>query len=210
MPRKVENVIGQRFGRLVVIENLHKHSHGSTLHKCICDCGNIIETPISYLKSKHTRSCGCLQRDVHTTHNLCRTRVYEIYIGMLRRCYNTNREFYYRYGGRGISVCEEWRNDFKAFYDWAMNNGYEEHLTIDRINNDGNYEPNNCRWITRGEQTSNMSRNKFFTYNGETKIISEWARILGIPQTTLYRRIKQNRPIQEIIYKGDLKCLKTK
>lgn len=204
MPRKVENIIGQRFGRLVVLENLHTHAHGSTLHRCICDCGNIVETPISYLKSGHTRSCGCLCRDVHTVHKLSKTRIYNIYAGMIDRCYRPNEPFYYRYGARGITVCEEWRNDFKTFYAWAMQNGYNDTLTIDRIDNDGNYEPSNCRWVTRAEQSRNTSRNKFFTLNGETKTISEWSRILGIPQTTLFRRIKQNRPLNEILYKGNL------
>lgn len=210
MPRKVENVIGQRFERLVVLENLQIKAHGSTLHRCICDCGNIIEIPLSYLKSKHYRSCGCLKRDSHTTHNLSKTRIYEIYNCMLKRCYKENNQAYKDYGGRGITVCDEWKNSFIEFAKWAMKNGYKDDLTIDRIDNNGNYEPSNCRWATKAEQARNTRKNKFFTYNGETKIISEWSRILEIPQTTLFRRIKQNRPIQEIIYKGDLRCLKTK
>ena len=129
---------------------------------------------------------------------------------MLKRCYKENNQAYKDYGGRGITVCDEWKNSFVEFAKWAMKNGYKDDLTIDRIDNNGNYEPSNCRWATKAEQARNTRKNKFFTYNGETKIISEWSRILEIPQTTLFRRIKQNRPIQEIIYKGDLRCLKTK
>jgi hypothetical protein len=210
MPRKVENVIGKRFGRLVVLEKLNTKSHGSTIHKCICDCGNIKNVPLSYLKSEHTRSCGCLSLEAHTSHGLSRTRLYGIHQSMLKRCFSSNSFAYKDYGGRGITVCDEWKNDFQTFYNWAVNNGYSDELTIDRIDVNGNYEPSNCRWITKGEQSKNTRKNVYFTYNGETKIISDWVRELGIPLTTFRRRIKQNRPIEEILYKGDLKCRKKK
>lgn len=199
MPRKVENIIGKRFGRLLVLENLNTKSHGSTLHRCICDCGNTKDVPISYLKSKHTTSCGCLVKDMHTTHNLSKSRLYKIYTGMLARCFRKTHTAFTDYGGRGITVCEEWRNSFQAFYDWAISNGYDENLTIDRRDNEGNYEPSNCRWITRSQQTRNCRKNVYFTYNGETKTISEWARYFNIPLTTFRRRMLENRSIEEII-----------
>lgn len=210
MPRKVENIIGKRFGRLVVIENLGFKKHGSTVHKCICDCGAFKEVPASYLKSNHTRSCGCWVKEIHTIHNLCKTRLYKIYEGMKKRCFGEYSKAYKDYGERGITICNEWLKDFKAFYDWAYANGYKDHLTIDRIDVNGNYEPSNCRWVDRKTQNSNTRRNKFITYNGETKTISDWGKQLKIPINTLSRRLKQNRPIGEIFYKGDLKCKKTK
>lgn len=210
MPREVENIIGKRFGRLVVIENLGIKKHGSAIHRCLCDCGNVKEVPNSYLKSNHTTSCGCLVKEIHTTHNLCKTRIYKIYEKMKDRCYRKNFTFYNNYGGRGIKICNEWLNDFKLFYDWAIQNGYKDNLTIDRVDNNGNYEPSNCRWVDRKTQNSNTRRNKFITYNGETKTISDWGKQLKIPINTLSRRLKQNRPIDEIFYKGDLKCKKLK
>lgn len=208
MPRKVENVVGQRFGRLVVLECLETKSHGSRFQRCRCDCGNIKDVPISYLKSGHTRSCGCMALEAHRKHGLSQSRLYNIHQKMIDRCYRPSIFAYKDYGGRGITVCDEWRKDFMSFYNWALNNGYEENLTIDRIDVNGNYEPNNCRWIPMGEQSKNTRKNVYFTYNGKTQVLSDWARELGIPSTTFRRRIKQNRPIEEILYKGDLKCRK--
>lgn len=205
MPRQVENVIGKRFGKLLVLENLQIKKHSSTLHKCLCDCGNITEVPLSYLKSGHTKSCGCLRIGKHKTHNLCDTRLYSIYYGILKRCYNKNHSFYYNYGGRGISVCKDWLYNFENFYYWAIKNGYQENLMIDRIDNDKGYCPENCRWVDRKTQNSNTRRNKFFTFNGQTKTISDWAMEMGIPKTTLFRRIKENRPLDEIFFCDNLK-----
>lgn len=211
MPRKVENIIGQKFGRLLVVKNLGVNSHGSTLHRCICDCGNIKDTPISYLKQGHTTSCGCLVKQMRTVHTLSQSRLYNIHQGMLKRCYNENSAAYQCYGGRGIIVCNEWKNDFVEFYKWAMENGYEDNLTIERIDNDGNYEPNNCRWATKAEQTRNTRKNVYFTFNGVTKTMSEWAKTFDIPLTTFRRRMLQNRPFDEIISKNRLKnCKKEK
>lgn len=205
MARTVENIVGQRFGRLLVIENLGINSHGSTLHRCVCDCGNIKDIPISYLKTNHTQSCGCLVKDMHTTHNLSDHRLYQIHQSMLKRCYNKNHIAYCNYGGRGIVVCDEWKKDFIAFYKWSLSNGYDAHLTLDRIDNNGNYEPSNCRWVTKSEQTRNTRKNVYFTHKGVTKTISEWSKETDIPITTLRRRILENRPLGEIFSKERLK-----
>ena len=122
-------------------------------------------------------------------HGKCRTRLYRIWGGMKTRCSNTRYTKYARYGGRGISVCEEWWNDFQAFYDCAIKHGYSDDLTIDRINNDGNYCPDNCRWITAAEQAANKSTNHRVSYSGETHTIAEWARITGIARSLLKDRI---------------------
>lgn len=210
MPRKVENIVGQKFGRLTVIENLNVNSHGSTLHRCLCDCGNEKIVPKSYLKSGHTQSCGCLQTERHTTHSKSQTRLYNIFCGMKKRCYNKASKFYPYYGGKGVTICDEWLNDFNCFFDWAMANGYDDELSIDRIDVDGNYEPLNCRWATRQEQSNNTTKNIYIVYKGTTQTLSQWSRETKIPMTTLNRRYKQKKDEEDLFYKGDLRCKKNK
>lgn len=122
-------------------------------------------------------------------HGKRKTRIYSIWTDMKTRCNNPNRPKYARYGGRGIKLCDEWNNDFQAFYDWAMDNGYSDTLTIDRIDNNGNYCPENCRWITMAEQAANKSTIHYITHNGETLSMAEWARQTGIPRQVLKDRI---------------------
>ena len=112
---------------------------------------------------------------------------------MIRRCHHKKDKDYKNYGERGISVCQKWRDDFMSFYDWAMNNGYNETLTLDRIDNDGNYEPSNCRWATIKEQSNNTRFNRYITYNGKTKTITQWAEFLGFKEDTLRARIVSGR-----------------
>lgn len=118
-----------------------------------------------------------------------KTRIYSIYKGMKDRCRYKTNDNYERYGGRGIRVCEEWLADYMNFYNWAINNGYKEGLTLDRIDPNKNYEPDNCRWATYKEQANNTRRNNFITYNGETHTLTEWAEKLGIKRSTLNTRI---------------------
>ena len=117
------------------------------------------------------------------------TRLYRIWSGMKRRCYNKRSSYYERYGGRGITVCDEWLHDFQAFYDWSMSNGYADDLTIDRIDNDGPYAPWNCRWTTKEEQQNNTSRNLIYKHSGESHTLKQWSEILGINYQTLHSRI---------------------
>ena len=128
------------------------------------------------------RGCTC-------THGLSKTRLYECWTDMKKRCYNEKNKRYSNYGGRGICVCDEWRTDFMAFNDWAMTHGYSDDLTLDRIDVNGNYDPDNCRWATRMEQMSNTSRNRYITAFGETKTMSEWARIFNISPDLIKDRI---------------------
>lgn len=117
------------------------------------------------------------------------TRLYRIWQAMKTRCLNPNFERFSDYGGRGITICEEWENDFQSFHDWSMKNGYSDDLTIDRIDNDGNYEPSNCRWVTNEVQLNNSRQCNFIEFNGETHNMTEWSKILGIPRYVLSNRI---------------------
>ena len=165
---------------------------------CKCDCGNSSVVSVSDLRRGHTKSCGCLRADMNTTHGVYNTKLYRIWHEMQRRCNDHNKAAYKRYGGRGISVCNEW-DDPKVFYDWAMANGYKKGLQIDRINNDGDYEPNNCQWVTAKENCNNRQTNVTVELDGQTKTVMEWSRITGIPHSTIRGRIKAGKSPEEIL-----------
>ena len=137
-------------------------------------------------------------------HHLSKSRIYGILCSMKKRCYNKNCTAYKDYGNRGIRICDEWKNDFLTFYNWAIGHGYSDGLTIERIDVNGNYEPNNCKWIPKGEQNRNTTRNVYIEYNNKKQLISDWSRDLGIPSNTLCRRLKQYDNIEMVFYKGNL------
>ena len=172
-------MIGKKFGRLTVLEELSERKNGGKVYKCVCECGKYIDVRGAFLRNGQTKSCGCLMIDTNTKHSKYGTRIYNIYYGIIQRCYNTNaKDHYPHYGGRGIIMCDEWKHDFMSFYDWAISHGYKEGLTIDRIDNNGNYEPSNCRWVTVYEQNKNRSNSILVHYNNMTKSITEWIKTL--------------------------------
>ena len=181
---------GEKYNRLTVIRTLEGRKV-----LCRCECGNETIVFEDNLKRGHTRSCGCLKAEIiaagaHTKHGGRHTRLYEIWRSMKQRCSNPNKINYERYGGRGISVCEEWKNSYQAFREWALSNGYRDDLSLDRIDNSGNYEPSNCRWETATAQSNNRRSNHTLTVNGETHTIAEWARITGINQGNILARVR--------------------
>ena len=194
------DLTGQRFGRLLVKERRGVDAWKSSMWLCLCDCG--IECLVSShnLRTGHTQSCGCLQREAaskaHTTHGYRRTKLYGVWNSMVSRCHRKNCPAYSMYGGRGITVCDEWRT-FEGFLVWSLKNGYKEGLSIDRIDNDKGYSPGNCRWASAETQANNKRSNINVGFNGETHTISEWSRMLGIKEATLRKRLKSGWSVEE-------------
>lgn len=220
MSAKAPDLTGDVFGRLTVIGEVEPYispkGNKSRRWLCKCECGNLTTVTMQHLKTGHTQSCGCYSQENRirsgklTKHGLTYkggkvTRIYRIWSQIKTRCYNPHDEHYKDYGERGICVCDEWREDFESFHHWAVNNGYSNGLTIDRIDVNGNYEPSNCRWATSKEQSANKRNTVLVTYNGETKTLKEWSEITGINYQTLFWRYKNGRPLEEIFKKGNLK-----
>lgn len=161
------NLTGQRFGRLIVIKESGKNKWGYYKWKCKCDCGNIVFVIGSCLKSGGTKSCGCYQKEKATKHGLRNHPLFMVWQDMKRRCYNKKYKSYSDYGGRGIKVCDEWLNNFKTFYDFCITNGWKKGLCIDRENNNGDYNPNNCRFVRHKENNQNTRQSKIWVVNGK-------------------------------------------
>lgn len=184
---------GDRYGHLIIIDEIEStiKSNGQTQRqfRCLCYCGKETIGKLDYLRNGNKTSCGCI-RGKDGKHHQTGTRLYRIWSNMKQRCTLITHEKYHHYGGRGIEVCKEWQN-FETFYEWAMSNGYSDELTIDRINNDGNYEPTNCRWVTQKAQANNKRNNVLITHNNENKTIAEWSEFANIPQSVLQWRLNK-------------------
>lgn len=200
------NYEGHKFGRLTVLE--YAYTKGKrAFWKCQCECGTVAYINSGNLKSGNSKSCGCLHNEELqkrvTKHGATKTRLYNIWHKIIQRCCDPKDSAFKHYGGRGITICDEWRNSFEAFRDWALLNGYSDELTIDRIDNNGNYEPSNCRWATNEIQANNKRTNRMITYDGKTQTVKQWADELGLNYYTLHSRItKRNWSIERALTKG--------
>lgn len=192
------NIVGEKFNKLTVLAEFYERTKtGKVQFICLCECGNKIVTVGSKLVNGHTKSCNCLQKEAvlntgfsNRTHNKSKTRIYKIWSSMKARCYNPSYESFERYGGRGIIVCDRWKNNFE---DFLIDMGYgEKGLSIDRINNDGNYEPNNCKWSTRLEQENNKSTNRHIFYFGQKYTVSQLSRHLNLPYPTVHQWLRKD------------------
>lgn len=184
------DLTGTTFGRLKVIEPVKRGK--KTYWKCICECGKEVVVRIDLLRNGDIKSCGCLKKEMAKArlmkHGETGSRLYYIWRAMKSRCENAKNKKAPIYKNRGIKVCDEW-HDYNNFRKWAFNNGYAENLTIDRIDNDGNYCPENCRWVDLITQANNMRTNRRIEYNGETKTLAQWARTFKINYNTLKNRL---------------------
>ena len=197
------DLTGKIFGRLTVVEKAGKNKYNEFLWKCECECGNIIIKPTSYLKNSVHPSCGCwgkeirseLMKDRNSIHNNSKTRLYKEWKSMKDRCYRKNHIYYNYYGEKGIQVCQEWRDNFEQFKDWALNNGYQDDLTIDRIDNDKDYCPENCRWVTQKEQANNRTNNIYAYYQGKLLPLIKIIEITNKPYSTVYSYYKRRNEL---------------
>jgi hypothetical protein len=208
---KFEDLTGLRFGKWTVIKRGEDHITGSgnrfTTWDCICDCGTRKNVIRNSLTSGRSTSCGCEHREIQkkiaknnfSTHGCTGTRLYNIWNGMKKRCYNNNASNYNDYGGRGIFICDEWLNDYQVFKTWALQNGYTDSLSIDRINNNDGYYPENCRWVDRVTQCNNRRSNVEYNVFGKIMTLSECAREYGINYKSLHKKIKAGKNIEEIL-----------
>lgn len=207
--RKLIDISGKRFGDLTVLCRSKNAKDSHAFWTCKCDCGNIVTVESNKLRTGHTTSCGCKLRKVlierNTTHGKSHTRLYRIWGLMKDRCNNPRTPCFERYGARGIHVCDEWKN-FYPFYQWAISNGYSDHLSIDRIDNSKGYSPDNCQWTDAKTQNNNTRKNHFIDFDGYHKTISEWAEFLHIPVYSIQNRLRHSSDskVIEKLYKHQL------
>lgn len=205
-PNPAIDMTGKRINMLTVLHRAES-INGRTMWHCRCDCGKEFNVSYSHLKNGQY-SCGCQKNRIISqkkkTHGMADTRLFSVWSHMKERCYKPYNKSFNDYGGRGIEVCEEWKNDFMCFYDWAIQNGYDENAplmqcTIDRINVNGNYEPDNCRFITIKEQCNNRRNNRVLELFGESHTLAEWSEILNIKYSTIWRRLKNGWSVEEAL-----------
>ena len=208
----LESLLGKKIGKLLVISYDDNMIRGKG-RKCICkcDCGNTYITWDRLIRYGNRQSCGCLEA-VRTQgtyrHGFSRKkskeRLYKTWANMKSRCNNPNTKSYSDYGGRGIKICDEWNNDFISFKNWALSNGYTDKLTIDRIDNNKGYYPENCRWVGKDIQGINKRNCINITYKGKTQTISQWSRETGINQATIKYRYSHGYSLEKIFKGGNL------
>jgi hypothetical protein len=205
--RRGPDLTGRRFGRLTVI-GLFGSNNGK-LWLCRCDCGQTHKARTGHLNAGAVTSCGCAQQDagritgwlyghLHATHGMRHHPLYNVHRCMMRRCYNRKDKRFPSYGGRGITVCDEWRTNRGAFFNWALASGYKSGLTLERRDNDLGYSPDNCCWIPHAAQQNNTTRSHTLSWQGETLTISAWARKLGIRPNAIQHRLDRGWPVERI------------
>lgn len=206
MSHNFVDLMGQTFGRLTVVERAENNKQGKARWRCVCECGGtktVVGTDLTWGK---TRSCGCLQKQtvaklgkMSSTHNETKTRLYILWGAMKERCYTPSCTAYRTYGAKGIRVCKEWLESYEAFRNWALSHGYTDNLTLDRIDFNGDYCPENCRWVTMKEQQNNKRSNRFIEYQGLSLTTAQWAEKFGMTRGCLFRRLERGLPIEKAL-----------
>lgn len=199
---------GDRYGLLTIIKEVEGTYSGKSKSRrrtflCRCDCGNSKNIALNSLRTGNTKSCGCIKKITSpinaTAHGMRCSKIYSVWRGMKQRCYLKSNPSYKDYGGRGIRVCDLWLDDFQAFYDWAMENGYKEGLSIERINVNGDYEPDNCEWIPFSEQSLNKRNTRLITFNNKTLTLREWSEELNLSYGALERRLQVGWSVEKTL-----------
>jgi len=193
------DIIGNKFGRWTVLAFSHYKSNSRGIYLCRCDCGTEKLVGRPTLISGTSKSCGCLHKEAVTKHNQRNPKLYSIWHNMKDRCYREKHPMYNYYGGRGITVCDKWKDNYTEFHKWSFANGYVEGLSIDRINNNIGYSPDNCKWSSSIEQGRNRRNVKTITYKGETKTLSEWGEIMPANGNTIWQRLNYGWPIDQAL-----------
>lgn len=191
------DITGERYNKLKVI-SFYDFKNARARWLCQCDCGKQKIVYSSDLRSHNVKSCGCLlhKKISKIKSDNSTKRLHYIYYNIKQRCYNEKNPAYKYYGGKGITMCNEWLNDINTFCKWAIEKGYSDNLTIERIDVNGNYEPDNCKWITKTQQGYNKNNSVLYTINNQTKCLSEWCKIYDIDYHVVYKRLKRGNPIE--------------
>lgn len=210
MANHVKDLTGKRSGRLTALYDTGERTKSgrNVIWMCQCDCGNMFKLDSGGFGSGTIKSCGCWQKErmskLNLKHGGKNDRLYCVWINMRRRCYDKRTECYKDYGGRGITVCDEWNNDYEVFKKWAMENGYDKdakllQCTLDRIDVNGNYCPENCRWITSKEQNNNRRSNRRISFQGETRTIRQWEELLGFRNGVIRKRLSAGWSVERTL-----------
>lgn len=202
---QIRNLNGLRFGRLTVVGFSGLNKHRKATWNCLCDCGKSVIVVGASLTNGSTKSCGCYEietkQERNATHGLRKHDLYKTWLNIKSRCYNSNNSHYKYYGKKGIGMCDDWRNNFKVFYDWAINNGWKRGLSIERIDNNKQYEPENCKWIDISKQSQNRTTNHYVAdKNGNVYTIAEISRKTNINVHTLYSCYNKHKSILPTLY----------
>ena len=203
---------GQKFNRWTAIKQIGKNKRGRKTWLFQCDCGSQLISEPYYVTGGHTKSCGCLKNKLisqsNKTHGQTSSRLYGIWRGMKSRCYNAHTKDFSYYGAKGIKVCDEWKQSFEHFKDWAFANGYSDDLTLDRIDGMKDYCPTNCRWVDRKTQSRNLSSNVVLTIYGISKTITEWSETCGIDRHTIRKRLDRGWDAEKALITVPTNCKK--
>lgn len=191
--------IGMKFGKLEVIKYLYTNEKRKTIYLCKCECGNLKEIKRNSLVSGHTKSCGCIKKTGNLKHGQRNTKLYGTWLNIKDRCNNKNNSHFKYYGKKGIKMCDEWTNDFATFMKWALENGYVEGLSIERIDNNKGYNPNNCKWIAKEKQARNRSSTKFQIINEKKMSLIEISKKFNIKPSTIYARYRRGKRNEELL-----------
>lgn len=186
----MQNILNKKWNHLTAIKYIGSDNNYKQIWEFECDCGNKKKIILSDVKNNKTKSCGCSQFIRKKKHGLTGHKLYFIWNSIKYRCYNKKSKYYYNYGGRGITMYEEWKNDFKTFYDWSIKNGWKTGLEIDRRDNDLGYSPDNCRFVTNKINSNNKRNNRLIKFNSKIQTLAQWSEELNIKSDTLLYRLK--------------------